>query len=59
MEQPSATSTHEVGAVAGVRVAVVDDHESVRLGLKAAFIGEGYQFLIAAANVNELVEGLA
>jgi len=59
MEQPTATSTDEVGAVAAVRVAVVDDHESVRLGLKAAFIGEGYQFLIAAANVNELVDGLA
>jgi two-component system uhpT operon response regulator UhpA len=55
MEQPSAISTHGAGSVAAVRVAVVDDHESVRLGLKAAFIGEGYQFLIAAANVNELV----
>jgi two-component system uhpT operon response regulator UhpA len=59
MEQPTATSAGDPAAVAAVRVAVVDDHESVRLGLKAAFIDEGYQFLIAAANVNELVDGLA
>ncbi len=44
--------------VGAVRVAVVDDHESVRLGLKAAFIGEGYDFLLAAATVDEFVEGL-
>jgi two-component system uhpT operon response regulator UhpA len=59
MEQPTATTAGEAETVSGVRVAVVDDHESVRLGLKAAFIDEGYQFLIAAANVNELVDGLA
>jgi len=41
-----------------VRVAVVDDHESVRLGLKAAFIEAGYDFVLAAANVDELIEGL-
>jgi len=41
-----------------VRVAVVDDHESVRLGLKAAFREEGYDFVLAAANVDELVAGL-
>ncbi|MFT4122880.1 MAG: response regulator transcription factor [Microbacteriaceae bacterium] len=41
-----------------VRVAVVDDHESVRLGLRAAFEGEGYQFLLAAATVQELIDGL-
>ena len=58
MEQPMATSAGESATIAAVRVAVVDDHESVRLGLKAAFIDEGYQFLIAAANVNELVDGL-
>ena len=46
-------------ATPAVRVAVVDDHESVRLGLKAAFIDEGYQFLLAAATVKELVDGLA
>jgi two-component system uhpT operon response regulator UhpA len=42
-----------------IRVAVVDDHESVRLGLKAAFIEEGYEFVLAAATVTELVDGLA
>jgi two-component system uhpT operon response regulator UhpA len=55
----SAATVPAMGAqVSTVRVAVVDDHESVRLGLKAAFLDEGYQFLIAAANVNDLVSGL-
>ena len=58
MMEPAATSIADAASVAAVRVAVVDDHESVRLGLKAAFIDEGYQFLIAAATVQELVEGL-
>jgi two-component system uhpT operon response regulator UhpA len=56
--QPAATVSAPGGPVSTVRVAVVDDHESVRLGLKAAFLDEGYQFLIAAANVNDLVSGL-
>jgi DNA-binding NarL/FixJ family response regulator len=42
-----------------VRVAVVDDHESVRLGLKAAFLDAGYDFVIAAATVDEFVDELA
>ena len=42
-----------------VRVAVVDDHESVRLGLKTAFGDAGYEFVFEAATVRELVEGLA
>ena len=42
-----------------VKVAVVDDHESVRLGLKAAFLEDGYDFILAASNVDELIEGLA
>jgi len=58
MVEPTAISTAVAGSVTAVRVAVVDDHESVRLGLKAAFIDEGYQFLIAAATVQELVDGL-
>ncbi|TPW73540.1 response regulator transcription factor [Schumannella sp. 10F1B-5-1] len=41
-----------------VRVAVVDDHESVRLGLKAAFTDQGYDFVLAASNVDELIGGL-
>ncbi|HWR86267.1 MAG TPA: response regulator [Rhodoglobus sp.] len=50
------------GAGAGtraVRVAVVDDHESVRLGLKAAFEDAGYEFVLAAPSVQGLVDGLA
>lgn len=42
----------------GVRVAVVDDHESVRLGLKAAFLDDGYDFVLAAATVDDLLSGL-
>lgn len=41
-----------------VRVAVVDDHESVRLGLKAAFLDDGYDFVLAAATVQELIDEL-
>jgi len=41
-----------------VRVAVVDDHESVRLGLKAACIEAGFEFVLAAATVQEFVDGL-
>lgn len=42
----------------GVRVGVVDDHESVRLGLKAACIEAGFDFVLAAASVREFVAGL-
>ncbi len=42
----------------GVRVGVVDDHESVRLGLKAACIEAGFDFVLAAASVKEFVTGL-
>lgn len=41
-----------------VRVSVVDDHESVRLGLKAAFIEAGFDFLVEAPTVADLVQGL-
>jgi two-component system, NarL family, uhpT operon response regulator UhpA len=44
---------------APVRVAVVDDHESVRLGLRAAFADEGYDVVLVASNVGELITGLA
>jgi two-component system uhpT operon response regulator UhpA len=52
---------HEPGAQlqpGRVRVAVVDDHESVRLGLKAAFLDEGYDFVLAAATVDDLLANL-
>jgi two-component system uhpT operon response regulator UhpA len=45
-------------AVDVVRVAVVDDHESVRLGLLAACMREGYQFVDEGANVAELIDRL-
>ena len=43
----------------GVRVAIVDDHESVRLGLKAAFADDGYDVVAVGANVAELLTLLA
>ncbi len=51
-ESSTDTSRH------GVRVGVVDDHESVRLGLKAAFIDAGFDFVLAAASVGEFVSNL-
>ncbi|HEU4848923.1 MAG TPA: response regulator transcription factor, partial [Terrimesophilobacter sp.] len=42
----------------GIRVGVVDDHESVRLGLKAACIDAGFDFVLAAASVREFVSEL-
>lgn len=41
-----------------VAVAVVDDHESVRVGLQAAFVEAGHDFILAASNVDELIAGL-
>ena len=58
-ELMSSALSSSVRASSTVRVAVVDDHESVRLGLKSAFIDEGYEFVLAAATVQELVDGLA
>ncbi|WBU36803.1 response regulator transcription factor [Homoserinibacter sp. YIM 151385] len=42
-----------------IRVGIVDDHESVRLGLKAAFADEGADVMMAASDVGSLIEGLA
>ncbi|AWB88592.1 response regulator transcription factor [Salinibacterium hongtaonis] len=36
-----------------VRVSVVDDHESVRLGLRSACLEAGFDFIVAAASVGE------
>ena len=41
-----------------VRVGVVDDHESVRLGLMAACMREGYQFIEEGENVADLITRL-
>jgi DNA-binding NarL/FixJ family response regulator len=42
-----------------VRVGIVDDHESVRLGLRAACENSGFEVLFAAATAQGLVDGLA
>ncbi|TQL48679.1 LuxR family two component transcriptional regulator [Homoserinimonas aerilata] len=41
-----------------IRVSVVDDHESVRLGLRAACLEAGFDFVTAAASVQEFEENL-
>jgi DNA-binding NarL/FixJ family response regulator len=53
-QEPAAEPPHT-----GVRVAIVDDHESVRLGLKAAFVDDGYDVVLVASTVPELIAGLA
>ncbi|HEX4400969.1 MAG TPA: response regulator transcription factor [Galbitalea sp.] len=58
MVQATVHETDSLVRPGGVRVAVVDDHESVRLGLKAAFLDDGYDFVLAAATVDELLSGL-
>jgi two-component system, NarL family, uhpT operon response regulator UhpA len=42
-----------------VRIAVVDDHESVRLGLESAFSAEGFEFVLSTATVGDCVARLA
>lgn len=42
----------------GFRVAIVDDHESVRLGLKAAFADEGHDVVEVAPTVPDLISSL-
>ena len=58
MVQATAVPASSARSTGSVRVAVVDDHESVRLGLKAAFLDDGYEFVLAAGTVSELVDGL-
>lgn len=59
MVESNTPDPESVAAASAVRVAVVDDHESVRLGLKSACIEAGFDFVLAAASVDELVAGLA
>jgi DNA-binding NarL/FixJ family response regulator len=59
MEHAPVTDTSDSREVAPVRVAIVDDHESVRLGLKAAFADDGYDVVTVGANVDELIDSLA
>lgn len=58
MQQTVAQEADANAAHRGVRVGVVDDHESVRLGLKAACIEAGFDFVLAAASVKEFVANL-
>ncbi len=51
VERPSDATT--------LSVAVVDDHESVRLGLKAAFSDEGFDVVEVAPTVSDLLDALA
>jgi two-component system uhpT operon response regulator UhpA len=39
-----------------IRVAVVDDHEAVRLGLRAACIDAGFDFVLAASSITALFD---
>jgi DNA-binding NarL/FixJ family response regulator len=41
-----------------VRVAIVDDHESVRLGIQAACQNEGFEVILTAASVPEYVANI-
>jgi two-component system uhpT operon response regulator UhpA len=61
LEQEAELGEYTVPALMAeqVRVAVVEDHESVRLGLRAAFLEAGFDFLLAVGTVQELVDGLA
>lgn len=53
-ENETSTSPDHIG----VRVGVIDDHESVRLGLKTAFMEAGFDFVLAASSVSEFVSNL-
>jgi len=56
MAQAILNEAESIAANSGIRVAVVDDHESVRLGLRAAFVEAGFDFVIAAGTVKEFTD---
>lgn len=56
MAHVTTNHTDRLATTSGIRVAVVDDHESVRLGLRAAFIDAGFDFVVAAGAVQEFVD---
>jgi DNA-binding NarL/FixJ family response regulator len=58
MQLPAADENIADSSVSSVRVGVVDDHESVRLGLRVAFTDAGFDFVLAAASVHEFVANL-
>ncbi|MBG6214179.1 MAG: response regulator transcription factor [Cryobacterium sp.] len=59
MSHAATDSVPSTPAKTPVRVGIVDDHESVRLGLQAACENAGYEVLFAAATAQALVDGLA
>ncbi len=54
MPHETAESTTDAPAALPVRVAIVDDHESVRLGVRAACLDAGFEVVAASASVSEL-----
>ncbi|MEO7147391.1 MAG: response regulator transcription factor [Terrimesophilobacter sp.] len=58
MQQTAASGRDVTEANHDVRVGVVDDHDSVRLGLKAACIDAGFDFILAEASVKDFVANL-
>jgi len=56
MAQAILNEAESIAANSGIRVAVVDDHESVRLGLRAAFVEAGFDFVISAGTVKEFTD---
>lgn len=58
MQQTATTDQSVFEANHDVRVGVVDDHDSVRLGLKAACIDAGFDFIESAASVKDFVANL-
>ncbi|WP_104199858.1 response regulator transcription factor [Cryobacterium sp. Y29] len=59
MSHAASESAPSIPPDAPVRVGIVDDHESVRLGLQAACENAGYEVLFASATAQGLVDGLA
>ncbi|MGA1835600.1 response regulator transcription factor [Herbiconiux sp. 11R-BC] len=51
---PTPAADAQRSASAPVLVAIVDDHESVRLGIRAACLDAGYEVVAASASVSEL-----
>lgn len=58
MVQHSTETVAAPGQVAPVRVGIIDDHESVRIGLQAACEASGFEVVVSAASAGEFVEAL-
>jgi len=56
MAQAILNQAESLAANSGIRVAVVDDHECVRLGLRAAFVEAGFDFVMAVSTVKEFTD---